>query len=90
MIATTVDIETRLRALIADIATRDPASLGRDDDLVEAYGLDSLQGLQLLATVEKRFDIRLPDDELVEMRSIRRIAVAIEQARLGGVTCGSV
>jgi acyl carrier protein len=82
-------VETRLRALVADIVKRDPESFGRDDDLVEAYGIDSLQGLQLLATVEKRFDIRLRDEELIEMRSIRRIAEAIEQAQTGGVTCGS-
>ena len=29
-------------------------------------------------------------NELIEMRSIRRIAEAIEQAQTGGVTCGSV
>ena len=57
---------------------------GRDADLVEAFGIDSLQGLQILASVEKQCGVRLPDDELVEMRTIGRIADAVERLERGG------
>jgi acyl carrier protein len=40
--------------------------------------VDSLQGLQILAGVEKQFDVRLPDDELIKMRTIGRIVQAVE------------
>jgi acyl carrier protein len=82
---TTTDI--RVRALIADVAKRDVSALGPDDDLVEHLGVDSLLGLQILAAVERRLDVRLPDDELIHLRTIGRITAAVDRAR---VSCESV
>ena len=78
---------TQVRALIADVAKRDVAALGADDDLVEHLGVDSLLGLQILAAVEKRLDVRLPDEELIHLRTIGRIAATVERARM---SCESV
>ena len=70
-------LEDQIRAIIRDVAHQDMTDVGRDDDLVAVLGVDSLQGLQLLARVEKRFDIRLPDEELIHLRTIGRIAEAV-------------
>ena len=76
------DIERTVREVIArvSISRADVSSLGRDDDLVEHLGVDSLEGLQILAGIEKRFDVRLPDEELITLRTIGRIADAVEHA----------
>ena len=73
------NIDAAVRAVIDDIARQDVTSVGRDDDLVAVLGVDSLQGLQILAGVEKRFGIRLRDEELIHMRTIGRIADAVER-----------
>jgi acyl carrier protein len=75
-------VERDVRAIVANITSRDVSALGREDDLALALGVDSLQGLQILAMVESRFDIRLCDDELIQMRTIARIAQAIREARI--------
>ena len=75
--------ELCVRTLIQEVSRRDTSALGRDDDLVEALGVDSLEGLQILARVEKRFDVRLPDDELIQMRTIGRIADTVERLQQG-------
>jgi acyl carrier protein len=75
------DIEARVRELIGRVAKQDVSRLRSDDDLVERLGVDSLQGLQILAGVEKQFDVRLPDDELIKMRTIGRIADAVQRLR---------
>jgi len=75
----TADIEAAVRAVIQDVARQETVGIGRDDDLVEVIGVDSLQGLQVLAGVENRFGIRLPDDELIQMRTIGRIADAVRR-----------
>ena len=75
------DIETGVRELIGRISAVDVSSLGSDDDLVEYLGVDSLQGLQILAGVEKHFDVRLPDDELITLRTIGKIGAAIVRCR---------
>jgi acyl carrier protein len=79
-------IEADVRRIIADVTTRDVTSLGPDDDLVERLGIDSLQGLQMLAGVEKRLSVRLPDQELINLRTIGRIVQAVARAREGGVS----
>jgi acyl carrier protein len=75
------DIETGVREIIGRVSRVDVSSLGRDDDLVEQLGVDSLEGLQILAGVEKRFDVRLPDEELITMRTIGRIEAAVARLR---------
>jgi acyl carrier protein len=70
-------VEARVREIIAAISRQDLAAVGREADLVEVLGVDSLQGLQILAAVEKRFAIRLPDEELIRMRTIGAIAEAV-------------
>ncbi|HEX5068697.1 MAG TPA: acyl carrier protein [Vicinamibacterales bacterium] len=71
------DIETDVRSLIESVTRHSIDSVSADDDLVEVLGIDSLQGLQMLAGVEKHFGIRLPDDQLIHMRTIGRIADAV-------------
>jgi acyl carrier protein len=73
--------ETIVRSVIAGVTRTDVSTLGKDDDLVEHLGIDSLQGLQILAGVEKRLDLRLPDEELVTLRTIGRILAAVEHCR---------
>ncbi len=75
------DTEAKVRAILAEIMRSDVSWLGLDDDLVEQLGLDSLQGLQMLDRMEKRFDVRFADDRLAELRTIRRLTDAIRTAK---------
>ena len=76
--------EASVRAVIHEVSRRDISAIGRDDDLVETLGVDSLEGLQILAGIEKRFEVRLPDDELIQLRTIGRIAESVERLQRGG------
>jgi acyl carrier protein len=76
-------IEATVRALISEFVRQDASTIGRDEDLVEGLGIDSLQGLQILAGVEKRFALRLPDEDLVHLRTIGCIAELVEQLQKG-------
>ena len=67
------NLEQRLRAALGEVSRRDLINTSVDDDLVRRLGLDSLAALRLLATVEKRFDVRFPDDRLAEFRTIRQL-----------------
>jgi acyl carrier protein len=72
-------IEAKVRTLITDVARVDGSAIGPDEDLVERLGIDSLQGLQMLAAVEKRFALRLPDEDLLRLHTIGRIADVVER-----------
>jgi len=68
------EIEAQLRTVLQHLTGQDTGALAADDDLIEVLGLDSLTGLRFLAAVEKQFDVRFPDDQLGELRTLRRIA----------------
>jgi acyl carrier protein len=65
--------EQALRALLTEISGKDLGGTGLDEDLVRELGLDSLAALRMLAAVEKRFEVRFPDDRLTEFRTLRRL-----------------
>ena len=77
--------EGELRGLVAEVAGRDSAEMGLDDDLVRELGLDSLTGLRVLAALEKRFDVRFPDDRLSSIRTLRQLVDAIEEREDEGI-----
>jgi len=79
-------IEAEVRALITDVARVDGSAIGPDEDLVERLGIDSLQGLQMLAAVEKRFALRLPDEDLVRLNTIGRIADVVDRLQGRGAS----
>jgi acyl carrier protein len=55
------------------------SAVGLDDDLTEVVALDSLASLDVLAAVEDHFGVRLPDDRLDELLTLRAILAAIEE-----------
>lgn len=63
--------EADLRELLTEIARRDASGLAPDDDIVRELGIDSLAALRVLAAVEKKYDVRFPDERLGEFRTIR-------------------
>lgn len=74
----TNNLEQDIRALIADIIEMEPAQIDPDAHLVEDLGMDSMMALEILAAIEKRYKIKLPEDELPKITSVNR---AIEVAR---------
>lgn len=52
-----------------------------DAALVADLGLDSLDSLELVARVEQRFRVPVPDDRWKELRTARQIATWVENAR---------
>lgn len=62
---------------------RTQAHLDHDPDpganLISEAGIDSLMALRILASIEKTFDVRIPDDQLKDMTSVENIASFIEK-----------
>lgn len=71
--------EAELREVLAAQSGLDAGGVGLDDDLVRELTLDSLAALRVLAAVEKRFDIRFPDENLGEIRTLRDILDFVDE-----------
>ena len=57
-------IDEDVRKLIADILEMEPGEIPPDAHLVEDLGMDSMMALEILASIEKRFRIKIPEEDL--------------------------
>ena len=65
-------VEQEIRKLIADIIEMEPDKIEPDAHLVEDLGMDSMMALEILASIEKKFRIRIPEEELPKITTLNR------------------
>ena len=69
-------VEERIKAVLAGVLANgiEPAEIGHDADLVDEYGLDSLQMISFLLGIEDEFDVELDYEnlQLDDLRSVRQ------------------
>ena len=70
--AQTENLEQEVRKLIADIIEMDPNEIDGDAHLVEDLGMDSMMALEILAAVEKRYRIKMPEEDLPKITTLNK------------------
>jgi acyl carrier protein len=73
------EVEREVRDLVARTTKRNVSQLSDEDDIVDRLGVDSLAGLRVLAALEKEFGVRIPNEELGKIRTIRQLLGAIDR-----------
>ena len=73
--------ETEIRAIIAEIIEKDPQEVTMDAHLVNDLGADSMMALEILASLEKKYRVVVPEDELPKLTSLRTIMELVEGLR---------
>ena len=65
------NVRDELKRVIAEIGEIDDAARITDDaDLYADLGLDSMQALEVVLEMEKRFGVQIPEEALKEIRSL--------------------
>jgi acyl carrier protein len=72
------NLEQEVKNLIASIIEIDPSQIDPDAHLVKDLGMDSMMALEILACVEKKYKIQIPEEELPKITTVNR---AVELAR---------
>ena len=62
-----------LRELVAEVLEIDAAELTDTGDFVEEYEADSLRAIEVLARIEKRYKVEIPQAELPKMRNLAAV-----------------
>ena len=76
--------EARVMREIRELAATAVASdreVAPDDDLVEALALDSLTRVSLIVAIEDRFQVALPDDALMRVRTLAELSRLVARVR---------
>lgn len=76
--------ERQVAQIVSRITRLPEARILPDTHLKNELNVDSLQGLQILAAIEKQFHVSVPDDELDSYTSVREIVSTIERSQAAG------
>ncbi|CAM2956045.1 acyl carrier protein [Saccharomonospora xinjiangensis] len=66
------DVDERkaeLRELVADVLEIEPEELTDHGDFAEDYDGDSLRAIEMLARIERKYKVEIPQQELATMRN---------------------
>ena len=76
-------VEDRVKLVLAKVLDNGTTAeeIGSGADLVEEYGLDSLQTITFLLAIEDEFDLELdyPNLQLDDLRSVRQFSTFVER-----------
>ena len=61
------NLENEIRDLVAEVIEVEPEEVTSEADFIEDLGMDSMQALEIMAAIEKRYSIQIPEDYLVKI-----------------------
>jgi acyl carrier protein len=61
------NLKEELRALIAEIAEKDEIP---DDVAFKDLGIDSMMGVEIVAAIERKYQVKIDDEELLQITTL--------------------
>lgn len=63
-------LEKELKDIIAKIVEIDPDKITLEASFVEDLGMDSMMALEILAAMEKKYKIQVPEEKLGKLKNL--------------------
>jgi acyl carrier protein len=74
----TADLQLEeLRDMVAEVLELEPEELADDGDFMEDYDADSLRAIEILARIDKRYKVEIPQSELPTLRTLSAVHAAL-------------
>ncbi len=73
-----INVEEDIRNLVAEILETEPSEIASDAHFVKDLGMDSMMALEILAGIEKKYRIVIPEDALPKFTSLNETAAIIK------------
>ena len=64
------ELREALRSIVAEIAELDEVP---DDKLFKDLGIDSMMAIEIVAEVERRYKLKIPEQELEQIRDLNSV-----------------
>ena len=68
----TIDVEKDVRGLVAEVLETDPESIDSNAHFVKDLGMDSMMALEILAGLEKKYRIIIPEEALTKFTNLNK------------------
>ena len=77
-----VTLEKGIRAVIAEIIEIGPEEITLEANFVEELGMDSMMALEILAAIEKKYKVQIPEEKLMKLTNLKG-AIELTKEYLG-------
>jgi acyl carrier protein len=68
-----------IKAIVVEIMEVEPDEVEMETNFIEGLGADSLQALEVLATLEKTYKIQIPEAFLKKMIDLKSVIEVVEE-----------
>ena len=75
------DIKDGLAAILEEVAGVLPADVSEDKSFTDDLDVDSLSMVEIALAAEERFNVKIPDDELANLKTVGDAVSYISKAR---------
>ena len=69
----TNNLEQSLKQIIANILEVEPDKITPQANFVEDLGMDSMMALEILASIEKKYKLRIPEENLTKITNLSKV-----------------
>ena len=76
-----MSVEQGVRELIIETLSVQPEEIKMDEKLSDSLGVDSTEMVNVILTLEKKFDLHINDKQITKFSSLRDIMTLIESKR---------
>ncbi len=83
------DIANEIKELVAQIIEKDPAQINPEARFIEDLGVDSMMALEILAAIEKKYKIVIPEEKLPEFKTLNATIQIAKEYLAGKKDAGS-
>ena len=80
--ASNINVEKDIRAIIAEVLETEPEEIDAAAHFVKDLGMDSMMALEILAAIEKKYRIVLPEDTLPKFTSLNQTVKIVKEVLL--------
>ena len=78
--ASSINVEKDIRAIVAEVLEEDePEKIDGAAHFVKDLGMDSMMALEILAAIEKKYRIVLPEDTLPKFTSLNQTVKIVKE-----------
>jgi acyl carrier protein len=75
----TKTIESEIREIIAQILEVEPEKITPDAKFVQDLGMDSMMALEIIAAIEKKYRIMIPEDQMTKLNTLAEVIAVTQQ-----------
>ncbi len=73
------NLEQEIKEIISNILEVEPEKITPDAKFVEELGMDSMMALEILAAIEKKYKITIPEENLAKLTSLKDVVDIAKQ-----------